>query len=362
MRLKAYIPRGLWTPEFDISLILGSNRFFRKKCWKFGGVSYNVTESIDLQFAWSSILLEGTKVFMPRTTLGVRSSKRAFTLIELLVVIAIIAILAAILFPVFAQAKESAKKAVDLSNQKQTLLAAVMYSTDSDDYFVMLRNGFPQWGCNGAAEVTCYQVNTADVALQPYMKSWPIWSSPNDSIFRNDCPSSGTNNPGAAISYSFTGHADPAYIANNPYYTYTRGVSGWMSGSSPGNQVGSSLSSTAVGSPGDTIVMYPYYATFSYERGLMAWSANPNRIALPDAAAAIPLWPQYASGYFWCTPNDEIAIGAYLGKTNFGFADGHVKTMDRTQTMDDLWATNEALAFTSHAKNMFDYDSSYHQN
>lgn len=296
---------------------------------------------------------------MSRTTLGGGSKKRAFTLIELLVVIAIIAILAAILFPVFAQAKESAKKAVDLSNQKETLLGQFMYATDNDDIFAMLRNGFPQWGCGGAAIVNCYQVNSAAVALDPYVKNWPIWKSPNDAIFRNDCPSSGPNNPGGALSYSFTGHADDSYITNHPSYRFTRGVAGWGSSRT---LVGSSLSTTQVGNSGDTIIMYPYYATFSYERGQMAWSANPNRIALPQALYSIPLWPQYASGYFWCTPNDEIAIGGYLGKTNFGFADGHVKTMDRTQTMDPLWATNEDLALTSFAKNMFDYDSDYHQN
>src|ERR1035438_8105011 len=60
---------------------------------------------------------------------------RGFTLIELLVVIAIIAILAAILFPVFAQAKLSAKKTADLSNEKQIALGALMYSNDSDDLF-----------------------------------------------------------------------------------------------------------------------------------------------------------------------------------------------------------------------------------
>jgi prepilin-type N-terminal cleavage/methylation domain-containing protein len=59
--------------------------------------------------------------------------QRGFTLIELLVVIAIIAILAAILFPVFAQAKESAKKTQTLSNFKQTSTAFVIYSTDYDD-------------------------------------------------------------------------------------------------------------------------------------------------------------------------------------------------------------------------------------
>ncbi len=64
--------------------------------------------------------------------------KRAFTLIELLVVIAIIAILAAILFPVFAQAKESAKKIAGLSNAKQTGTAILMYNTDYDDTFPIM--------------------------------------------------------------------------------------------------------------------------------------------------------------------------------------------------------------------------------
>lgn len=59
--------------------------------------------------------------------------KRAFTLIELLVVIAIIAVLAAILFPVFAQAKVAAKKATAISNQKQIGLAFMLYAGDNDD-------------------------------------------------------------------------------------------------------------------------------------------------------------------------------------------------------------------------------------
>ncbi|HEY0868732.1 MAG TPA: prepilin-type N-terminal cleavage/methylation domain-containing protein, partial [Fimbriimonas sp.] len=60
---------------------------------------------------------------------------KAFTLIELLVVIAIIAILAAILFPVFAQAKVAAKKTSVISNAKQMGLSQLMYGADSDDLF-----------------------------------------------------------------------------------------------------------------------------------------------------------------------------------------------------------------------------------
>lgn len=67
--------------------------------------------------------------------MAMRASRRGFTLIELLVVIAIIAILAAILFPVFAQARESARKASCLSNTKQLGLGTMMYVQDYDEYY-----------------------------------------------------------------------------------------------------------------------------------------------------------------------------------------------------------------------------------
>lgn len=63
--------------------------------------------------------------------------KRGFTLIELLVVIAIIAVLAAILFPVFAQAKRAAKGTASISNVRQLTLTSSMYSTDNDDKMVL---------------------------------------------------------------------------------------------------------------------------------------------------------------------------------------------------------------------------------
>ena len=101
---------------------------------------------------------------------------RAFTLIELLVVIAIIAILAAILFPVFAQAKESAKGISCLSNMKQTGLAYAMYVTDADEV-TPLQNSPSSVDANG--NVTGgYWFRL----IQPYVKSWPLFLCPDRSL------------------------------------------------------------------------------------------------------------------------------------------------------------------------------------
>src|SRR5687767_14347260 len=81
-------------------------------------------------------------------------TRKAFTLIELLVVIAIIAILAAILFPVFARAKEAAKKSSCLSNLKQIALGFNMYVTDFDDRMPpwTANAGDPNAGCAAASQ------------------------------------------------------------------------------------------------------------------------------------------------------------------------------------------------------------------
>lgn len=105
---------------------------------------------------------------------------RAFTLIELLVVIAIIAILAAILFPVFAQAKEAAKKTVEISNFKQVGVATAMYLSDNDDRFFMSNSGgnASGWGF-GPPDTVPGQ------ALYPYQKNTTIWIGMKDSFGEN---------------------------------------------------------------------------------------------------------------------------------------------------------------------------------
>ncbi|MBS1723072.1 MAG: prepilin-type N-terminal cleavage/methylation domain-containing protein [Armatimonadetes bacterium] len=98
--------------------------------------------------------------------------KKAFTLIELLVVIAIIAILAAILFPVFAQAKEAAKKTSCLDNTKQVATALYIYAQDNEDTLMQT-----SWE-NDAQHP--YQVHWTYL-LQPYIKNWSIFKCPSDS-------------------------------------------------------------------------------------------------------------------------------------------------------------------------------------
>jgi len=110
---------------------------------------------------------------------------RAFTLIELLVVIAIIAILAAILFPVFAQAKQAAKKTACLSNEKQLGLASLMYMNDYDDHiFFYASTRTPSASRSGAVLPTAASVHPVRWfnALSPYTKNLDIFTSPSDEL------------------------------------------------------------------------------------------------------------------------------------------------------------------------------------
>jgi prepilin-type N-terminal cleavage/methylation domain-containing protein/prepilin-type processing-associated H-X9-DG protein len=101
--------------------------------------------------------------------------QKGFTLIELLVVIAIIAILAAILFPVFAQARESARKTSCLSNFKQVGLGTMMYQQDYDGTWPIWWNGVDQ----GQVEVTGKGRCWAGV-IDPYTKNSQIRKCPSD--------------------------------------------------------------------------------------------------------------------------------------------------------------------------------------
>lgn len=109
-----------------------------------------------------------------------RRSLSGFTLIELLVVIAIIAILAAILFPVFAQARDKARQASCLSNIRQIGIGLMMYVQDSDEAYPGALQVNPT--INGGSTSDMRQ--PLDMQILPYIKNDQIWSCPSDAAFR----------------------------------------------------------------------------------------------------------------------------------------------------------------------------------
>ena len=121
--------------------------------------------------------------------------KKAFTLIELLVVIAIIAILAAILFPVFAQAKNAAKKTQDLSNVKQLSLGILLYSGDTDD---TLPSAYFHRAFSPALGGTVGGYEHWSGLVQPYVKNVDMFVSPGDQLRGHGptCFASANNNSG----------------------------------------------------------------------------------------------------------------------------------------------------------------------
>jgi len=174
-----------------------------------------------------------------------RAAKRGFTLIELLVVIAIIAILAAILFPVFAQARERARAAACVSNLKQIGLALQQYLNDSDGGFPMFIPGQPNAadttivagsanpstpaekylfrlsasGQTGswAAKPGAHYISWMD-SMYPYTKSLQVF----------DCPSIASENRPHGPQSEYGEYADGTYTSTDRFPSY--GLNGILEG------------------------------------------------------------------------------------------------------------------------------------
>ena len=173
-------------------------------------------------------------------------NRRAFTLIELLVVIAIIAILAAILFPVFAQAKAAAKNTQDLSNNKQITLVGQIYSNDNDDTFVACGasdgwNGGYKTPTTTPVPPAPYAWNGWGLKLASYAKSKEIFRSPlmdRTGAFNGACAASTGMQLTNSYSFNYLLNGDNSYTTNpTDNYTATK----------------TPLSVTAVNQPANTV-------------------------------------------------------------------------------------------------------------
>lgn len=227
--------------------------------------------------------------------------RKAFTLIELLVVIAIIAILAAILFPVFAQAKNAAKKANSLSNVKQLALSQYMYTADYDDVYPSTQEdagGFMIWfpGDNlplGWNDPNATQ-NWAQETL-PYVKSLPLYINP----------------AAPRISNPIYGALDTPG-AGNASYAY--------------NGAMSRKNATAIGAIAEVIVLQ---ATDATSRDAYI-QPTPFGGQLGDGSLTFGN-VHNPSGTPVCNGIDINWMGASFGDgDNYGFADGHAKFLKRT--------------------------------
>lgn len=142
-----------------------------------------------------------------------------FTLIELLVVIAIIAILAAILFPVFARARESARSITCISNQKQLGTAFMMYFQDYDESLPTLVGPTENWSCN-APNSAWVEYGGWPVFVHPYVKSGGVYKCPSstpDPFWL--CGNSAVNSGGSAAHRDMLRTAAPRGVS----YVYRRG-------------------------------------------------------------------------------------------------------------------------------------------
>jgi len=214
-----------------------------------------------------------------------KRKNKGFTLIELLVVIAIIAILAAILFPVFARARENARRASCQSNLKQIGLGIIMYAQDYDERFV-----------------SHYMVDTPDKnnpygwadALQPYLKSTQIFQCPSE-----------TNPPEMGTSGNFVGVADPTKFGCTDYWINVA-ITGVSDASLDSPSLTVMLGDGGKGPDGNI-----------YNEGNARYQGDSGT---GDGSTCISGPPRLAESSIY-----QGGMMRHLGGANFAFADGHVK-------------------------------------
>jgi prepilin-type N-terminal cleavage/methylation domain-containing protein/prepilin-type processing-associated H-X9-DG protein len=223
-----------------------------------------------------------------------RKAKFGFTLIELLVVIAIIAILAAILFPVFGRARENARRSSCQSNLKQIGLGLAQYTQDYDERMTPI-------------EVGTQAKDAWQLLIQPYVKSEQILA----------CPSNSTSSrvrSGSAASTPFNHYVgngnDNNDTAPNSAFQFRRPM-----------DLTNYENSNAISTPALAEIQAPTQCVVIHEHNNTNWTRP-----------------------FIASPSN-FGLTNHLTTTNFLFADGHVKSMKPTGTVAggvNMWSVNPA--------------------
>lgn len=224
--------------------------------------------------------------------------RRGFTLIELLVVIAIIAILAAILFPVFSSAKEAAKKTACISNLRQHVMSVSMYSQESDDVYPMGISATPQGVVSFIHDLTAPYRKNADILQCP---SYPTGNGGQDMSGNYQA----NNYTGSLFQFlrARCGNCRPAGTYRYVAYTFNIGAFGMVTTPAPSGLVARNyrpMSEVSVPKIAETLGLTDGYMPRRYNR-------------TETSGGWIEYW------YKW-----EV-WPRHTGGMVFSFLDGHVK-------------------------------------
>lgn len=251
-----------------------------------------------------------------------------FTLIELLVVIAIIAILAAILFPVFARAKEAAKRTVDLAHIKQIGTANIIYLSDHDGYFI----SFPfadSWSTPAYSNRQKGPFWTD--RMMPYVKSGAIFSN-----------SSNTDPAFYPRGYWVPGGKSASdTVQSASHYRVTYALNHLISHADLDPDRPGAANESSIDRAGEIALVGPQQQAFTFSScqhdgpnsQVMNFAWN---ISDPSAGFGFELW------------GNQKLEGGFMGGANFSFVDGHAKfarTENRGTAPGDLIGSHSRLLF-----------------